>query len=109
MLQHAGAEVVGYSDVERSRAAGKDVDVELVVVLLHADSLDATREKQISPLRCGMTQSALRNEKQWGVLPRRLLRCGVVEVLTRMRRTNCVYPETKNAITIGILFFRFGL
>ena len=55
MLQHANAQVPCYADVQRSGTAGQYVDEELVFMEWHASSVIESNEKQIPPLRCGMT------------------------------------------------------
>jgi hypothetical protein len=82
VLFDAEADVVGESYVETAGTTGEDVNVEMVFALWHSERIaeESVVEKQIPPLRCGMTNkrakartrtkadssAALRNDKQKG-------------------------------------------
>jgi hypothetical protein len=76
MLLDAQPDVVGEAYVETSGAAGEDVDVEVVFALRRFRRITevVAEEKQIPPLRCGMTNKrvagwqtkGLRDDKQKG-------------------------------------------
>jgi len=57
VLFDSEADVVGESYVETAGAAGENVDVEMVFAMRHVGRIreESVVEKQIPPLRCGMT------------------------------------------------------